>query len=319
MLPQIALDVALLAAGLGPARRPLAIVTYHRVPAAADPMLPREPHAAPFRAQMEFVARHLRPLPLPDAIGHLYAGTLPRRAICITFDDGYANNHDVALPILRSLGVPATFFVATGYLDGGIMFNDAVIEVLRRHSAPTLDLTDLGFGQLSLANTDQRRAAARRIYGHVKYQSRADREALVARLCGLTGVTLPRDLMMTCDQVRALQAAGMDVGGHTISHPILARLADDDAREEIAGGRARLAAILGAAPRSFAYPNGRPGDDFEPRHAQMVADAGYAYALSTIPGCATPGADRWSIPRVTLWSRTPLRLTANLLKLYAAA
>lgn len=319
MLPEFALDLALLAARRGPAQRPLAIVTYHRIPAAADPMLPREPHAGAFRAQMEFVARHLRPLPLPDAIAHLYAGSLPRRAICITFDDGYANNHDVALPILRSVGVPATFFVATGYLDGGIMFNDAVIEVLRRHPGKSLDLADLGFGRFSLDATDQRRAAARQIYGHVKYRSRVERDDLVARLCAMSGVTLPKDLMMTSGQVRALHAAGMDVGGHTISHPILARLDDDASREEIAGGRARLAGILGVAPRSFAYPNGRPGDDFEARHARMVEDAGYSYALSTIPGCATSRADRWSLPRVTLWSTTPARLTANLLKLYAAA
>jgi peptidoglycan/xylan/chitin deacetylase (PgdA/CDA1 family) len=113
-------------------RPALIVLTYHRVLPAPDPMLTAEPDAGLFEAQMTFLARYMVVLPLVEALRRLEAGTLPRRAIAITFDDGYANNAQVALPILRRLGLPATFFIATGYLDGGCMWNDAVIETLRR-------------------------------------------------------------------------------------------------------------------------------------------------------------------------------------------
>lgn len=319
MTPRILVDLALAASLAGIRSIPLLIVTYHRVPEVPDAMLPSEPHAAAFRLQMEFVARHLRPLPLPEAVDRLYAGTLPKRAICITFDDGYANNHDVALPVLRSVGVPATFFIATGYLDGGIMFNDEIIEAMRRSPRTTLDLSPLGFRVFDLAGVDARRRAAREINTALKYRSVLERGSLVTQIRHFAEADVPASLMMTTHQVRALQAAGMDVGGHTSTHPILARLPDEEASREISAGRTRLGEILGAPPRSFAYPNGRPGDDFEVRHAEMVKAAGYSYALSTVTGGARESSDRWQIPRITLWSRTVPRLTANLMSHYARA
>jgi hypothetical protein len=118
----------------------------------------------------------------PTAVERLAARSLPARAVCVTFDDGYADNAEVALPILRKHRVPATFFIATGYLDGGRMFNDTVTESIRAISTPTLDLASLGLGRLVLDTVEAKRAAIARILPVLKYLPAPEREAHAARL-----------------------------------------------------------------------------------------------------------------------------------------
>ena len=120
-----------LAAPPGPGSR-LTVMIFHRVLKEPDPLLPSEPDEQQFEARMRAVRAWFNVLPLAEAIGRLQAGALPARPLAISFDDGYADNFEVALPVLRKLGLPATFFVATGFLDGGCMWNDTVIETVRR-------------------------------------------------------------------------------------------------------------------------------------------------------------------------------------------
>jgi peptidoglycan/xylan/chitin deacetylase (PgdA/CDA1 family) len=99
----------------------LSILIFHRVLARPDPLSPDEPDVVEFEAQMRWVRSWFNVLPLGAAIDRLYAGTIPPRALAITFDDGYADNEELAAPILARLGLSATFFISTGYLGGGIM------------------------------------------------------------------------------------------------------------------------------------------------------------------------------------------------------
>src|SRR5262245_57165568 len=100
---------------------------------------------------------------------------------------------------------------------------------------------------------------------------------------------------------------GMEIGAHCVTHPILARLPSEAARDEIAGSKARLEAILGSRVRSFAYPNGRPGKDYQAEHVAMVREAGFTAAASTAWGAATAGVDRYQIPRVAPWDRSAMK------------
>jgi peptidoglycan/xylan/chitin deacetylase (PgdA/CDA1 family) len=118
---------------------------------------------------------------------------------------------------------------------------------------------------------------------------------------------LPNDLMLSSTQLRALRDAGMLIGGHTRSHPILARLDDADAREEIVGGKQRLEALLGEPISLFAYPNGKPEEDFAARHAAMARAAGFEAALTTAAGMARQDTDPFQLPRFTPWDRTHWR------------
>lgn len=302
----------LLLRGVSPARRGLLVLTYHRVLQRPDPMLPGEVDAAAFRWQLTFLARHFQLLTLREALDQLYSGSLRRLTAVVTFDDGYANNAEVALPIMRSLGVPGTFFVASGFLDGGRMWNDSVIESVRQAPGDALDLSAFGLGRQSLLGPGARAAIAARLLNALKYLPPDERDDRVAEVSRLAAATLPGDVMMTRTQVRELHEAGMEIGGHTVSHPILSEVDDARAAEEIAANAADIALITGAAPQSFAYPNGIPGRDFLPVHRQMVADTGYRYAVTTAWGRADARMDPLLVPRIVLWSRTVPRLTFNL-------
>jgi peptidoglycan/xylan/chitin deacetylase (PgdA/CDA1 family) len=290
----------------------LSILIYHRVMPQADALCPDIADSESFDWQMGLLARHFRPLPLREAAQRLRDGTLPDRAVCVTFDDGYADNHDVALPILRKRGVPATFFVANGFLDGGCMWNDAVIEVVRRAAAPLLDLEACGLGRHAVATPADRRRTLAELIGRLKYLPVEERRRKVDELVAHTATRLP-DLMMRRDQVRALHAAGMEIGGHTVNHPILARTDDALAREEIATNRERLEEIIRAPVRLFAYPNGRPRQDFEARHVRMVCELGFEAAVTTAWGTASAATPAHQLPRFTPWDRTPLRFTLRLI------
>jgi peptidoglycan/xylan/chitin deacetylase (PgdA/CDA1 family) len=294
----------------------LTVLIYHRVLAESDPLLLDEPDERVFGWQMAAVAKHFRVLPLGEAIERLMHGRLDARSACITFDDGYADNFTGALPILRKLGLTATFFVATGSVDGGRMWNDSIIEALRVADSGELDLRQHGLGVHALGDAASRRSAIAKLIAELKYRPPGERERLSREVASSTGKKIRDDLMMTSDQVAALCRAGMEIGAHTVSHSLLSKLTDHDARREMAESRARLESICGCRVRVFAYPNGKPGTDYTERDVALLRDLEFAAAVSTAWGAATPASDPLQVPRFTPWDRTPSRFLARLLQNY---
>ncbi len=284
------------------ARSRLSVFYFHRALAEPDPLLPYEPDARMFDRMLGWIGAQFRVLDPLEACDRLYAGTLPARPAVITFDDGYRDNYTVALPILQRHRMQAAFFVATGFLEGGAMFNDRVIEAVRRCEAGALPIPG-GTAMLPTGDAGQRRAAIEAILSAIKHLPPDERRLRVLEVERAAGVTEPAGTMMHADEVTALHRAGMRVGGHTRTHPILLALDDAAARQEIGGGLDDLAAILGERPQLFAYPNGKPGGDFDERHAAMVAHAGVRYAFTTRAGAATRATQPCMLPRFTPWDR----------------
>lgn len=302
----------------GGRRGRLLILCYHRVLPENDPLIPSCIDSEAFDGEMRVVAEHFNALPMTEAIERLRAGTLPPRAVGITFDDGYADNLAVALPILRKYSLPATVFVAAAFLDGGRMWNDTITESVRRARGEGLDLTDFGLGELSIRTPEERGATALRVMLHLRRLPTDERSERVRDFAERFGGELPTDLMLTSHQLVELHAAGVEIGAHTMTHPILARLPDESAEDEIRSSRERLGSLIGAPVNGFAYPNGMPGVDYQRVHVDAVHRAGYSYAVTTAKGCASSNADCFQLPRLLPWGNHPTRFAMRLMKEYTS-
>ena len=290
----------------------LTILILHGVKPAPDLMFPGNTHAQQFDAMLGWIGAWFNVMPLPDAVAAMAAGCLPARALAITFDDGYEDNHSVAMPILQRHGMSATFYVSSSFLNGGCMWNDVVIESVRRSDKSEIDCGR--FGRHTLKGWAARAQAAEALIGQIKYldfDARLDAVAEVAKACS---VVPPTDLMMRDEQVLGLHRAGMTIGAHTCRHPILARISDEAVRAEIADGRAALESIIGARVGLFAYPNGRPNEDYRAEHVAIVRELGFDAAVSTARGASAMGDDPFQLRRCMPWDQTRMRFGARLVQ-----
>ena len=137
---------------------------------------------------------------------------------------------------------------------------------------------------------------------------------MLDRLRELVQTDLSQHLMLTPDMLCELIARGVDIGGHTVSHPILARLDDDTAFREITDNKRDLEQIIGRPITLFAYPNGKRGIDYEARHTRMVREAGYSAAFTTAMGAAVRSNDPFEFPRSRPWDTTALMFGGRLLQ-----
>jgi peptidoglycan/xylan/chitin deacetylase (PgdA/CDA1 family) len=290
----------------GGRRASLVVLKFHRVLPERDPLLPSEPDARAFSAQMDLIATKFNVLALSDGIRKLREQSLPARALCVTFDDGYANNCTVALPILAAKGIPVTVFIATGFLNGGRMFNDTVIESVR--SAPAeFDLRDMGLDVYRLSDDNSRLDAIERIIQKLKHLEPAARLRSANEISARAGLEDRSELMLSDDQVRHLFKAGIQIGAHTVNHPILTAVDADTARNEMTASKIRLEEITGSPVSVFAYPNGKPTTDYDHTHVALVRDVGFEAALSTAWGAADRDSDIFQIPRIAPWDKSALR------------
>ncbi|ABM62321.1 polysaccharide deacetylase [Halorhodospira halophila SL1] len=293
----------------------LSILIYHRVRPAPDPMRPDDPDVQRFEEQIAWLRHACHVWPLKEAIRHLYAGTLPRGSVAITFDDGYADNHDYALPVLLRQGVPATFFIATGFLNGGRMFNDTLMEAFANTEQLAVELPELGLPHLPLDGVEARCQASRQVTKGIKHLPPPERAASVELILDRLGrPDCGQSPMMTDAQVKALYEQGMEIGAHTVTHPILRTLDEASARDELAQSRDYLQTLLGAPVGLFAYPNGKPGQDYGPREPGLLQELGFKAAVCTAPGGANRGRDPYQLPRYTPHGRTPMRFMTQLIR-----
>jgi peptidoglycan/xylan/chitin deacetylase (PgdA/CDA1 family) len=293
----------------------LSILIYHRVLPEYDPMRPDEPTVAEFDWQMRLLQDNFQLLPLVDAVERLRSGTLPERAVSVTFDDGYSDNEQYALCVLKKYAIPATVFISTGFLNGGRMWNDSVIEAIRNYRGQTLDLRDHHLGCYELGSVAQRLAAVESIIRNIKHLDPKKRETLVREIENRS-TGLPDDLMMTDSQIQSLVRNGVDIGAHTVNHPILSSVSSDIARWEIESSKSYLESLLQKEIELFAYPNGRPDLDYAREHRDLVDELGFKAAVSTHWGVSTTQSDRFQLPRFTPWDRRAFKFAIRLLANY---
>lgn len=300
-------------------RTSLGILMYHRVLERPDPLQPLQMHRDAFELQMRLLSESFTPLRLDAALIALKGGTLPPRAVAVTFDDGYADNLHVALPVMQRRSVPATIFVTSGFVDGGPMWNDVVVEKVRRIPAGDHEFAFLAPGRRHIASDHDRHKLVREMLMNLKYRPAPERDELVANLpAPPQRAPLPR-LMLTAAELRKLHESGVEIGAHTVSHPILAKVSEEVAQREMDEGRAQLSQLLGTQVRGFAYPNGRPVRDYDERHPQLARRLGFDYAVSTAWGVTRAAPDMFQLPRMAYVPCSELQFMRRMVSSYAQA
>jgi peptidoglycan/xylan/chitin deacetylase (PgdA/CDA1 family) len=270
----------------------LSIITYHHI-SDHEPGYPFDPNVADatraqFRRQLETLARYGTPIGVDELLRAIEGGPLPKNPVMVTFDDGYKSCHDVALPILRQVGVPATFFIATSFItERRLYWWERIALILTgakrergtmKYPRPVeIDVRDPGLHG--------------RLDGLVKTEMTLDVERFLDELATALGVAWSPEiearradeLIMTWDQVRGLAKAGMDVESHTRRHRVLQTLAPAELDDELAGSRRDLEAQLGRPVRVVAYPVGRRIVN-EVKIRRALAAAGYRAGMSNKTG-----------------------------------
>jgi peptidoglycan/xylan/chitin deacetylase (PgdA/CDA1 family) len=278
------------------------VIGYHRVAGPDwDPLglAVRPDH---FASQVEVLTNSREIVSLGTlAARHAARERLARFAV-LTFDDGYRDFADTALPIMEALGVPATVFVATGFTGQTFWWDDvAALLAPGTERQATLDIStdgDKPWRFSGLDQPEQRAATARAICNRLACGKETEIRTAIAQLRAWAGSghgPQPDGAAMSRQQLEALARHPLvEIGAHTVSHGCLAQLAPAVQRAEIAQSKAQLEALAGREVSAFSYPNGSYSAD-TPR---LVETLGFACACTSMEGACSSGTDRYRIPRV---------------------
>ena len=290
----------------------LTVLLFHKVPLAADPLTPTEPTFGHVERILDFLQSNASVLPLADAAAALASGKLPKKAVALTFDDGYDEWLTTVSPALRARNMHATFFVTTEQLDGPALWHERIIAAVRALPDTGARLP-YGFGSYGdLRQMSSRIRLISELQERLKYAPLPERLGAIEMIEAQARSPLVWPRPFDRDSVRALHSQGFEIGAHTISHPILNECSDAQATEEIAGCKDELESIIGGRVSAFAYPNGRPQKDYEGRHVAMVKACGYKVAVATSGGAARHDSDIFQLPRFTPWGATNERMALQL-------
>src|ERR1035441_475401 len=254
-----------------------------------------------FRAQMEMLARDYHPISLDRAVKHLSDGEdLPKRSVVVTFDDGYADNHEVAMPILNQFAVPAAFYVTVDCVENKRLPWPSRLRFAFR-STKAVSWTDPQAKSWTLSAPDNREEAFLAASDACCQLSCAAQEEFIRRVEQELQTCLPDQPgspMMSYDQLRDLTRHGHIVGSHTMTHPNMAYLKEDDAQRELADSKQRLEAQLGAPIKHFSYPCPALSPHWSERTVEQSRALGYETGVTTNSGLTRRGDNPLCLKRL---------------------
>ena len=282
------------------------ILVYHRISPPEE-----TPGNDPFRLcvgpgsfdeQISVLGELGTPVALTELADRLQGGRSVRGLICVTFDDGYLDNHRVAAPILGRHGVPATFFIVTGKIGQSFWWDRLTALVYGIEGAPDGEGLCLDVLQTTVEvpdlSTRSRAMLLTSLYALLKDLSDGARsesiDSLISQL-ETAPPTLPRS--MTWSELEQLAQDDLfELGGHTLTHPQLASQTAEVQRTEMVECRARLEEFLGRKVRTFAYPFGAR-QDISRLTLEIAREAGYQVACGTELDVVTETSNPLRLPR----------------------
>lgn len=293
-------------------RRQGLILSYHGI-VPDHPMYAAYPYgnfvsSTEFHFQMTHLAKCYNPMPLREMLILLKKRqALPAKSIAITFDDGYVNNLQLAAPVLRKLNIPATFFIASGFLGEDHILPAEELKLRLYYSLEARMLFARLTGLVPPVDNEKDESIISWVSDaltYFKHLPHADTNTLINRI---RKTELPAFneykkpfIFMNADELSRLSAlGGMDVGGHTVNHVILSRVEEHEAGKEIALNQNHLQMLTGQPVDVFAYPNGQ-AEDFTLETVNILRKSGFTGACTEIPGFAGTGSDLYKLPRMDI-------------------
>ena len=275
-------------------RRRVLILTYHRF---AETEIDGRVSSAQFSAHLQFLKANYRVLPLAEIVENLRNGkSLPDNTAAITIDDGYKDVYDVAFPLLKQFQIPATVFVITDFLDRKCWLWTDKARVLALQA--TLAEIEFENRKFNLNGAASRQSIAAKINEHLKRLPDVEKEKQLENLqksfaVDLTESPAPEFSAVDWNEAKEMDANGVSIESHTVSHPILTNISDERLRFELTESKRRLREILGREADLFCYPNG----GFDERAKMFVANAGYKAAVTTEIGFNDSDSDWFALKR----------------------
>lgn len=288
-----------------------AILCYHRIGTGGIPFYSELP-AQTFEKQMRYLRKRYRIISLDQLIQEMNHPERLDPAVSITFDDGYRDLFTEAFPVLQEYRVPATIFLTVGCIETGeVAWYDRVFLALQIAPGDALDLMLDGPRRFALSSGASRIRAAVEIITYLRSVSRSCREQCCAAL--ERQVPLPaselRDRMLSWEQVRTMDRAGISFGSHTMSHPVLSRQTPREMETELLESKRILEQRLGHPVESFAFPFGKR-EECGGTAREILERGGYRSAVTTEWGLNTPHSDPLQLNRVSIGDERCLAMFA---------
>jgi peptidoglycan/xylan/chitin deacetylase (PgdA/CDA1 family) len=299
-------------------RQPI-ILKYHRTSASNGGMMSssdsfefeRGVSARHLEAQARLIARYRRPIGMDELTDALRSGkSLPEKAVALTFDDGYIDNYEVAFPILRQHMIPATFYVCPGLIDSNRGFWwDEIYSCFRKTEKVAINASELAAHGMIFQNLKEvlptrtvaeRESAAQRVIVMAKRMPAHSIRKFIADLADVLQVSgkpsCSAARLMGWSHIKEMADGGMDIGSHTMTHPMMSQISERELRQEVQDSRKRLQDALGRAINGFVYPSG----DYHAMAREVVKEAGHWYACTSESGLVRPTSDPYLLRRVNI-------------------
>jgi peptidoglycan/xylan/chitin deacetylase (PgdA/CDA1 family) len=295
---------------------PPIILCYHRIYEPKTDSHKLSVSRDHFRQQLQVIKCIAQPLSLGDLVEALPGNNLPRRGVVITFDDGYLDNIENALPLLREAGLPATIYIATGYVGTDREFWWDDLERLTLGAAKLPKVLRLRINgrirewdvESAFTNdrewnvlASDRREARQRLFGDLHAMLRPLAQPLqddvLDQLRRLSGTPPAARPFYRCVSVSELETLAADplitLGGHTMTHCDLDYRTGAEQRVEIAGSKRDLEEIIGRPVEHFSYPHG----SFNDESLAICAENNFRSAVAGLPGPVRRKSHRYALPR----------------------
>ncbi len=246
-------------------------------------------------AQFEYLRHHYRVVPLLQMAEQLASGkNLDSLTVALTIDDGRRDFYQFMFPLLKEFQFPATFFVVSSFIRGeDWIWTDKVLWLSEQPNPPTA---------LTAGKLDD-------VFRSLNRMRPEARNAQIQAMAAGARITIPTQAPAkyapcSWSELREMADSGLvNIGSHTVTHPILSSISDEESWRELTESRRQIEEGVGRNPGAFCFPNGMPGD-FRPTQVQQVADAGYACSVVASFGLVDNHVDKFRLPRIGMGSKS---------------